>query len=119
MYRLVVSLVIMLLVAIFSVQNKDMVYVSFLIWNTQVPLVIVVLGSLTAGAVLSGFLGVFRQFSMGRKIKAGSKRAKNLEEENAGLKKRIEELQNELSTSQENEEETDKQTESSETENKK
>lgn len=92
MYRMVISLIIMLLVAIFSVQNKDVVSVVFLMWNLQIPLVILVLSSVTLGAVLAGFLGVFRQIVLGKKIRDHANKIRKLEDENSTLQREIQQM---------------------------
>lgn len=86
MYRLVLSMLIMLLVAIFSIQNKDIISIAFLTWVFQVPAVLLVLGSVTLGALLTGLLSTFRQFGLGREIRGYQSKIRQLEKELQELK---------------------------------
>ncbi len=96
MFRMVLSLIIMLMVAIFSIQNKDVVFVNFLIWNIQIPLVILAISALTLGAVLVGLLGVVKQISMGRKIRELNGKLKKFENENVSLNNKLENMEKQL-----------------------
>ena len=89
MYRMVISLILMLLVAIFSIQNKDVVYVTFLIWNLQIPLVILVISAATLGAVMVGLMGIVKQISMGGRIRELNGKLKKAENENSSLKEKL------------------------------
>lgn len=86
MYRLVLSMLITLLVAIFSIQNKDMISIAFLTWVFQVPAVLLVLGSVTLGALLTGLLSTFKQFGLGRVIRGHQSKIRQLEKELQELK---------------------------------
>ncbi len=97
MYRMVISLILMLLVAIFSIQNKEVVYVNFLIWNLQIPLVILVISAATLGAVMVGLLGIVKQISMGRRIRELSIKLKKTEDESASLKNKLENTEKQIS----------------------
>lgn len=54
-FTLVVALVIIVLVAIFALQNSQVVQVGFLLWRFEGPLVIVLLVTFAAG-ILTGWL---------------------------------------------------------------
>lgn len=73
------SLVFSLVVAIFAIQNAVQVTVNFLIWNFQTSLVVVILSAAVIGALAIFSVGMFRQFSLSRKIKEYDKKVKELE----------------------------------------
>lgn len=59
-----------LLVAIFSIQNAVPVDIRFLTWHFQgISLVIVITGSLAAGAFFTFILGIARQARLGRELR--------------------------------------------------
>jgi len=60
-FYLVSALVFSLLVAIFAVQNTDIVTIRFLTFQSSVSLVLVILGSAAIGALALFFLSLFRQ----------------------------------------------------------
>jgi len=73
------ALVFSLGVAIFAIQNAVQVTVNFLFWNFQTSLVVVILSSAVIGAMAISSVGVFRQYSLSRRIKECKKRVKELE----------------------------------------
>jgi lipopolysaccharide assembly protein A len=99
MYRMVISLILMLMVAIFSIQNKDVVFVNFLIWNIQIPLVILVISAVTLGAVMVGLLGIVKQISMGRRIRELNGKLKKAEGESSTLKSKLENAEKQIAES--------------------
>lgn len=74
-------MLITLLVAVFSIQNKDSISIIFLSWVFRVPAVLLVLGSFTLGALLAGLLGTFRQIGLGREIRGYQNKIRQLEKE--------------------------------------
>jgi putative membrane protein len=73
-----------LLVAIFAVQNAAPVAIKLFWITTEVPLVLVILGSVLAGAIIVFSLVVWRKFRLKRKIIASPMEklaAKSTEEE--------------------------------------
>jgi len=62
---LVVSLLFALVVAIFAIQNNATVDISFLGWTySGISLVLIIIGSATAGAVIVFLLGLFKQIKL-------------------------------------------------------
>jgi uncharacterized integral membrane protein len=60
MLFLVVSTVVALTVAVVALQNGHAVTVSFLFWQFQAPLALVILGATAAGLVIGGVIGFVR-----------------------------------------------------------
>jgi len=61
-YILVLSLVCALLIAVFALQNAAAVAIRFFWITTDVPLVLVILGSALGGSLITLLLAVWRQF---------------------------------------------------------
>ncbi|HCP15035.1 MAG TPA: hypothetical protein DIT32_04575 [Peptococcaceae bacterium] len=89
---LIAALIFALLIAAFAIQNTMMVTVHFLIWQAEISLVLVILGSLAAGALLLFFIGLFKQYSNHRQKKDLKTQNKRLEKEVADLTKQVEAL---------------------------
>lgn len=69
-FYLIFSLIFALLVALFAIQNTMLVVVKFLFWQVELSLVLVILGSAAAGALLVLFFNLFKQYSVHREKKA-------------------------------------------------
>lgn len=67
MTLIILTLIFALLVAIFAVQNAAMVGINLLWMVAEVPLVLVILGSAFAGALIVFLMAVWREFRMKRK----------------------------------------------------
>lgn len=61
MFVLLISIIIALVIVIFAVQNASVVPIDFLIWSTDLPLVLVIFCSVFAGALLMFLLAIWRQ----------------------------------------------------------
>lgn len=68
-WSLLLSLVFALIVAIFSLANVEEVPVNFLFFETSVPLILLILVSAVAGALIVGLYGIFRQYRLQREIR--------------------------------------------------
>ncbi|WP_425802716.1 lipopolysaccharide assembly LapA domain-containing protein [Desulfitobacterium sp. Sab5] len=62
MYLLILTLIFALLIAIFAIQNAIPVTIQFFWITTQVPLVLIILGSVLAGALIVFLIASYRQF---------------------------------------------------------
>lgn len=58
-----------LIVAVFAVINVDNVTVNYLFGESQWPLILVILGSVLMGGMIVGSVGLFRIYSLQRKVK--------------------------------------------------
>ncbi|PPA71519.1 LapA family protein [Jeotgalibacillus proteolyticus] len=82
-WTLLLGIIFALIVAIFAVINVDPVIVNFAFAETELPLILVILGSVLMGGLIIGSVGFFRLFVLQRKIK-------HAEQENASLKEKLE-----------------------------
>lgn len=78
MFVLMISIIISLIIVIFAVQNAAVVPVQFLIWTTDMPLVLVIFCSVFAGALLMFCLALWRELKhqIGKKPKTQLKTKK-------------------------------------------
>jgi len=76
------ALLFALVVAIFALLNAQPVTVDFVFNEFQISLALVILVSAFAGAIILGFLGLFRQVRKGFKSREINAKIKNLEEQN-------------------------------------
>jgi len=75
MILLIFTLIVSLLVAIFAVQNATLVTINFFWYEAEVPLVLVILGSALAGALIVCFVAIWREFRIRGKARAKAKAA--------------------------------------------
>lgn len=61
MFILMISIIIVLVIVVFAVQNAAIVPVQFLGWSTDLPLVLVIFCSVFAGALLMFCLALWRE----------------------------------------------------------
>lgn len=73
MIFLIFTLIVALLVALFAVQNAAPVAINLLWYVAEVPLVLVILGSALAGALIVFFIAIWREFRLKGKVKAQAK----------------------------------------------
>nr|WP_101808126.1 lipopolysaccharide assembly protein LapA domain-containing protein [Paenibacillus pasadenensis] len=70
---LISGLVFALLIAIFAAINVDPVQVNFLFAQTNLPLILVILGSALLGGASVGLFGIIRSFRLQKQLKAQQK----------------------------------------------
>jgi len=70
MVLLIASMVFAIVVAIFAIQNSYSVSISFFWLKTQIPLVLVILGSAFAGALIVFLIALWREFNLRKQNKA-------------------------------------------------
>ena len=73
-WNLLLGLLFAIIIAIFAVFNVDAVQVNYVFGKAQWPLVLVILCSALLGAVVSGFVAMFRSVQSNRRIKRTSER---------------------------------------------
>mgnify|MGYP000574981031 CR=1 FL=1 len=98
---LALALAFALLVAVFAVQNVEVVNVRFFSYQFETPLVLIILGSAAGGAVIVGVLGLVKQIGMSFRLWEGQSRLKRLEGEIKTLKDKEEKLTGELAQARE------------------
>lgn len=69
MTLIILTLIFALLVAVFAIQNASLVAIRLFWVVTEVPLVLVILGSAVAGALIVFLIAVWREFRLKRKIR--------------------------------------------------
>lgn len=80
----ILSIVFVIIVAIFAVTNVDTVQVNYLFWSGESPLILVILFSVLMGGVITAAAGVVKLFRMQRELRT-------LHAENQKMKKTLEE----------------------------
>ncbi|AFM02083.1 MULTISPECIES: lipopolysaccharide assembly LapA domain-containing protein [Desulfitobacterium] len=73
MIFLIFTLLVALLVAIFAVQNAAPVAINLFWYVAEVPLVLIILGSALAGALIVFFMAIWREFRLKGTVKAKAK----------------------------------------------
>lgn len=76
---LIVALIVSIAVAVFAIQNAASVVVSVLFWNIETSLVILVLGSALAGALVSALLASVRWVRLSKELRACRRRIREME----------------------------------------
>ncbi len=89
---IIAALVFALFIGIFASQNAELVSLKFITWQTETPLVVVVLIAAMLGALIIGLPGWIRQFRQTYEIRFMKSKIVKLEKEK-------EELQDLLATS--------------------
>lgn len=93
-WKLIVSLIFVILIVIFSLSNTQQVAIDFLFMKAQIPLVLVILVCLLLGVALGMIVSVTT-------IRTSRKTIKHLESELAQSKERVTQLNADLVTAQE------------------
>ncbi|MBU9712514.1 LapA family protein [Evansella tamaricis] len=68
-WGLIFGIVMVLIIAVFSVINVDPVEVNFLFGQAQWPLVIVIIFSVLMGGIIVGSVGMYKIYQLQREIK--------------------------------------------------
>ncbi|QGQ99086.1 DUF1049 domain-containing protein [Paenibacillus psychroresistens] len=68
-WLLILALVFALVTAVFAVINVDSVQVNFLFSTTNIPLILVIVGSTLLGGIIVGIFGIVRQYQLQKKIR--------------------------------------------------
>lgn len=98
---LVSALVFSLLVAVFAIQNTEVVVIKFLTWNFSVSLVLVILGSAVVGALALFFLSLFRQVGSWMTIRQLNHHKEELEKQMKKMEDRLKDYEKEKTSIQE------------------
>lgn len=81
MLILFITLVLILIIIIFSIQNADPVIVQFLSWQFTMPKVILLFSALLSGIFFATIWHTIRFINFSKLIKEFGKKIKNLEDE--------------------------------------
>ena len=80
-WTLIVALLFSLIVAVFALVNNELVVVNFLFSTVEISLVLLILGSAAAGAVIMVFLSLVRHVQVGFQMRDLKKKVTVLEED--------------------------------------
>lgn len=81
MWGLLVALIFILIIALFSVQNAQLVTFSYIFGKIRLPLALIIVCSALIGAILSTFASVARRYQLLKDITEHKLRIKELEEQ--------------------------------------
>ncbi len=106
--------IIAFFVAFLAWQNSDLVVLSFLSWDVETPLIVVIIGAATLGSILMGSVGAIRQFQLKMKLRGArksigilEKKISKFETENKRLQEQVSDLDEELTVAMANEKDQD------------
>ncbi|QQP12344.1 DUF1049 domain-containing protein [Lysinibacillus agricola] len=68
-WNLILALIVVLIIAVFSVINVDMVTVNYLFGKAEWPLILVIIGSVLLGALLAGLISMMKFYQLQRASK--------------------------------------------------
>lgn len=88
-FYLLSSLLFALVVAIFALQNTEIVIIKFLTFKFPASLVLVILGSAIIGALALFFLGLFKQFGSWFRFRSFRQEKELLEKHLAELEEKV------------------------------
>lgn len=88
-FYLLSSLIFALLVAVFALQNTEIVTIKFLTFQFPASLVLVILGSAIIGALALFFLGLFKQFGSWFRFRSFRQEKELLEKHIAELEEKV------------------------------
>lgn len=77
-WTLILALIFSLIVAIFAVINVNPVTVKFLFGRSEIPLILVIIGSALLGGLVVGLFGILRQYKLQWKVKKLEKDLENM-----------------------------------------
>ncbi|TMW73966.1 LapA family protein [Alteribacter natronophilus] len=77
-WGLITGIIVALLISVFAVINVEPVEVNYLVGQAEWPLVLVIIGSVLMGGLIVGGVGIYKIYSL-------QKRIRKLEQENAKL----------------------------------
>ncbi|THE11737.1 DUF1049 domain-containing protein [Bacillus timonensis] len=80
-WNLILGLIFALIVAIFAVVNVDSVKVNYVFSYTEIPLILIILGSALLGGLIVGMFGILRQYKQQRHIKKLEKEIEQIKAE--------------------------------------
>jgi len=75
----ILTLIFIIIVAIFAIVNVDPVEVNYVFWSGYSPLILVILISVLMGGIITAFTGTVKMYKLQRELK-------QLKRENMGMK---------------------------------
>ncbi|MGE8034914.1 LapA family protein [Lysinibacillus sp. NPDC093692] len=68
-WNLILAIIVVLIIAVFSVINVDKVTVNYLFGKAEWPLILVIIGSVLLGALLVGLISMMKIYQLQRALK--------------------------------------------------
>ncbi|MGE7945983.1 lipopolysaccharide assembly protein LapA domain-containing protein [Lysinibacillus sp. NPDC093688] len=68
-WNLILAIIVVLIIAVFSVINVDKVTVNYLLGKAEWPLILVIIGSVLLGALLVGLISMMKIYQLQRALK--------------------------------------------------
>lgn len=100
---LVISIIFLLLIVIFAVQNAQMVPIIFLTWSTSLNLALVVLGAASIGVIIGAVWSWFRGMQGRGRIKELQRQLDASQEKVSTLERAMNDLMNHKAVSESSE----------------
>ncbi|MDQ0861018.1 lipopolysaccharide assembly LapA domain-containing protein [Bacillus sp. V2I10] len=76
--ELLLALIVVLIIAVFSVINVELVTVNYLLGKAEWPLILVIIGSVLLGALFVGLIGMIKIYQLQRALKKSESEDKDL-----------------------------------------
>lgn len=68
-WTLILALIFSLIVAVFAVLNVEPVIVNYLFGTSEIPLILIIIGSALLGGLVVGMFGILRQYKLQWKVR--------------------------------------------------
>ncbi|MBC8589875.1 LapA family protein [Wansuia hejianensis] len=91
-FKLIMSLIFAVIVAIFAIQNAGNVEINFLFGKFTISQAVIILGSAVVGALSIFLIGLVKQIKQSKKIKDLNYKIKTLMDEKEALKNKVDNL---------------------------
>jgi putative membrane protein len=91
---LIVSIIFLLLIVVFAVQNAQVVPITFLAWSLSLNLALVVLGSASIGAIVGALWSWLRGIQNRGRVKELQRQLEEARERNSTLERAMNDLMN-------------------------
>lgn len=92
--QIILILIFAILVAVFAIQNTVSVVIKFFLWNANLSLVLVILGSVAAGALFIFLINAIKQIKVNRERKELNRQIAALSKEKEDLERSLAAYQN-------------------------
>ncbi|MGI6662468.1 MAG: LapA family protein [Bacillota bacterium] len=102
---LILSVIFLLLIVIFAVQNAQIVPITFMAWSLSLNLALVVLGSASIGVIIGALWSWLRGMQTRGRLKELERQLEAARERNATLERAMNDLMNQRARSESSEQE--------------
>lgn len=95
-FLLILALLFSLLIAIIAAANYQPVDVNYLFGEVEIPLIVLIIGAAAAGALVMGFISLYRSIRTALQMRSGRKQQEELQRRLDSLEQEKASLQQEL-----------------------